>query len=391
MIAAYVIRLFGAVTIAYIVPLFSLAFAENVGDSCQVARSGTAGVCKIINDCPAVIDEIVSQGLFPAKCGFRGRDQIVCCPVPRSMTTTTTPAPTRISQRKCKQYEDAKFDRVFTNVGFNDKPILETVERCTFSIVPLVVGGEVANSGEFPHMALIGYERNFETNIIWGCGGSLISEEFVLTAAHCVETSRYEGRAKYVLLGEHDLSNDKNDRPLQVEIAEKFPHPEFKRSAKYFDIALVKMGVRVTFNPYRRPACLPHAYDTGTGKAIATGWGRIDFRGPSSQVLQKVILELFTEDECNATYLDAARTTQLRYGILPAQQFCAGSHTEKKDTCQGDSGGPLQTFHPYVKCMYTIAGITSFAKQCGDLNAPGVYTRVYNFLDWIENIVWPNQ
>lgn len=59
--------------------------------------------------------------------------------------------------------------------------------------------------------------------------------------------------------------------------------------------------------------------------------------------------------------------------------------------CQGDSGGPLQVYHPYRKCMYTVAGITSFAKQCGDLNAPGVYTRVYNFLDWIENIVWPSQ
>lgn len=152
-----------------------------------------------------------------------------------------------------------------------------------------------------------------------------------------------------MLLGEHDLSNDKNDRPLQVEIAEKYPHPEFKRSAKYFDIALVKMAIRVTFTPYRRPACLPEGYDTGTGHAIATGWGRVDFRGPSSQVLQKVILELFTEDECNATYLDAARTTQLRYGILPAQQFCAGSHTEKKDTCQVIKYSKLISRHRGVK------------------------------------------
>lgn len=58
---------------------------------------------------------------------------------------------------------------------------------------------------------------------------------------------------------------------------------------------------------------------------------------------------------------------------------------------QGDSGGPLQIQHPYVNCMYTVMGITSFAKQCGDLNAPGVYTRVYNYLDWIESIVWTNQ
>lgn len=137
-----------------------------------------------------------------------------------------------------------------------------------------------------------------------------------------------------MLLGEHDLSNDKNDRPFQVEIAERFPHPEFRRSAKYFDIALVRMAIRITFSPYIRPACLPEKYEITNSVLVATGWGRTDFRGSTSQVLQKVGLELFTEDECNITYADAARTTQLRNGILPAQQFCAGSHTEKKDTCQ---------------------------------------------------------
>lgn len=79
-----------------------MAFATNggdIGDSCQVARSGAQGVCKIINDCQPVIDEIVQQSLYPAQCGFRGRDQIVCCPVPMTTTTTTTPAPNRISQR----------------------------------------------------------------------------------------------------------------------------------------------------------------------------------------------------------------------------------------------------------------------------------------------------
>lgn len=142
------------------------------------------------------------------------------------------------------------------------------------------------------------------------------------------------GTPKYVLLGEHDLTNDKNDRPFQVEIAEKFPHPEFKRSAKYHDIAVVRMALRITFSPYLRPACLPERYEYPNEHAVATGWGRTDYRGSTSQVLMKVTLELFTEGECNITYADAARTNQLRFGIIPAQQFCAGSHTEKKDTCQ---------------------------------------------------------
>lgn len=146
---------------------------------------------------------------------------------------------------------------------------------------------------------------------------------------------RYKrGTPKYILLGEHDLSNDKHDRPLQVEISQKIPHPQFKRTAKYYDIALLKMALRITFSPYIRPACLPDHFQYPNEHAVASGWGRTDYRGQTSQVLMKVVLELFTERECNATYADAARTNQLRFGIIPAQQFCAGSHTEKKDTCQ---------------------------------------------------------
>lgn len=77
-----------------------VANGADIGEPCQVARSGAQGVCQVINSCKPVIDEIVNQGLFPAQCGFRGRDQIVCCPVPVTVTPRpTTPPPTRISQR----------------------------------------------------------------------------------------------------------------------------------------------------------------------------------------------------------------------------------------------------------------------------------------------------
>lgn len=179
----------------------------------------------------------------------------------------------------------------------------------------------------------------------------------------------YRGTPKYVLLGEHDLTNDKNDRPLRIEIAEKMSHPEFRRAAKYFDIALVRMSIRVTFSRYLRPACLPEFHNTGTERAIATGWGRTDYRGSSSQVLMKVILELFSDDECNVTYLDASRTTQLRYGILPAQQFCAGSHTEKKDTCQVRRMVIRQTYSEYHNvCYFVISFAGRFGRSSSNLS-----------------------
>lgn len=91
-----------AILINFMICMAFALFGANgadVGDLCQVARSGAQGVCQLINSCQPVIDQIVSQGLYPAQCGFRGRDQIVCCPVPPTTTTTTTLRPDRISQR----------------------------------------------------------------------------------------------------------------------------------------------------------------------------------------------------------------------------------------------------------------------------------------------------
>lgn len=137
-----------------------------------------------------------------------------------------------------------------------------------------------------------------------------------------------------MLLGEHDLKSDRNDRPLRVDIAETIPHPQFRRAKKYYDIGLVRMATQITFNKFMRPACLPETYSANKEHAIASGWGKTDYRGPTSDVLMKVVLELFSADECSATYINESRTTQLQHGILHDQQFCAGSHTEKKDTCQ---------------------------------------------------------
>lgn len=95
----------------------------------------------------------------------------------------------------------------------------------------------------------------------------------------------------------------------------------------------MKLEKNVEFNQFVRPACLAETFmDASEKKFIATGWGLTTHRGQKSNILQKVTLELFTQDECTKSY--SQRYSALNRGIIEPQQFCAGSHNESKDTCQ---------------------------------------------------------
>lgn len=118
---------------------------------------------------------------------------------------------------------------------------------------------------------------------------------------------------------------------------------------------------------------------------VATGWGVTKFGGQRSNDLLKVTLDLYSTNSCKSIYKTHKK---LPKGILETQ-FCAGTR-QGSDTCQGDSGGPIQVVSQENKCVYYITGITSFGKSCGSKNAPGVYSRVSSYLDWIEDVVWSN-
>ena len=108
----------------------------------------------------------------------------------------------------------------------------------------------------------------------------------------------------------------------------------------------------------------------------------------ASNDLLKVVLDFYSHPDCRKVFTEGVSKRRLRDGIVDESQICAGGVNESKDTCQGDSGGPLQIYHHEVYCMYSLVGITSFGKVCGSINSPGVYTRVSNYVSWIENIVW---
>lgn len=148
-----------------------------------------------------------------------------------------------------------------------------------------------------------------------------------------------------VVVGEYDLCQS-GTRTVIFSIAKMIKHPNYNDSTYYADIMLLKLNMRITFNEYIRPICLPPFYLLAktrkmySGKNVtALGWGLAD-TGDEVCAQREVKLEIYRPEDCDAT-VDTA--------------ICAGFYKNGKDTCAGDSGGPLQLVNKYDK--YELLGI----------------------------------
>lgn len=201
-----------------------------------------------------------------------------------------------------------------------------------FSFLFFCFLGTITRAGEFPHMAIIGHKID-EINVEWFCGGSLISYQYILTAAHC--TTRRSSQPNIVRLGEQNLRRlDDGASPEDYPVERIVRHPQFKQPAKYYDIAVIRLGRRVRITNHIRPACLWQSNNFNYPSVIATGWGLTRDRGNPSDDLLKVSLKVIDNRRCTSIF---ERYQQLRQGILDSQ-ICAGDDVDERDTCNGDSG-----------------------------------------------------
>ncbi|KAK9888036.1 hypothetical protein WA026_000316 [Henosepilachna vigintioctopunctata] len=248
--------------------------------------------------------------------------------------------------------------------------------------VKRVIGGTPASPSEFPFMAALGFGD--DKNIKWLCGGSLISEKFVLTAAQCT-VSRDFGNANTIRLGTTKLTTSIGEHPAQdIAVKKIHIHPEYVNRIRYNDIALIELAKEVNFSSSVYPACLHSESKSIDVPVVATGWGLTQFAGNRSDDLLKVTLSIISSDDCKKAY--PSTSSGLSKGIQADSQLCARSaDNTPRDTCQGDSGGPL-VIQKEAKSI--IAGVTSFGKACGIARSPGVYTRVSAFVPWLESVVW---
>lgn len=215
-----------------------------------------------------------------------------------------------------------------------------------------IVGGEKAKVNEFPWMARLSYFNRFY------CGGMLINDRYVLTAAHCVKGFMWF--MIKVTFGEHDRCKDA-ERPetrfVLRAISQTFSFSNFDN-----DMALLRLNDRVPITDFIKPICLPTNYDeTYIGKiGTASGWGTLKEDGKPSCELQFVDVPVISNEDC-------VKNTSYTEQMISPNMMCAGYVGKGgKDSCQGDSGGPLATMRPDGR--YELIGIVSWGNGCKSHN-----------------------
>lgn len=231
---------------------------------------------------------------------------------------------------------------------------------------PRITGGRPAEPDEWPWMVAIlrkGYPA------AW-CGGALITDRHVLTAAHCIH--KFKVAELFARLGEYDFKQFNETRSRDFRIAAMVHHIDFDPLNYENDIALMRIEKATIFNSYVWPVCMPPLGEMWEGyNGIVTGWGTQHFGGPASNILMEVNLPIWQMAKCREVFVER----------ITDNIICAGAEEGGRDSCQGDSGGPLLVQLPNRR--WIVVGIVSWGIRCGEKNRPGVYTRVDRYTQWI--------
>lgn len=222
-----------------------------------------------------------------------------------------------------------------------------------------IIHGVPALVGEYPSIVSI-QENGFHI-----CGGNIINEFTVLTAAHCTidhNTALWEAVAGTTHI-------DKGGSHMQKsKINSVIVHPKFEMHSSLFDIAIARVSKGFVFTPYVNYISL-HTSSNTPNMADIVGWGATTESGPTSSILLKTTIAVETKEECMAEYGD-----EIEFGLICAK-------TNHGDACNGDSGGPL------VCNSKELCGIISSGQGCGRENESALYIDVSYFIDWIDGLL----
>jgi len=237
-----------------------------------------------------------------------------------------------------------------------------------------IVGGFEAEENQWP------WEVALFIDDAWFCGGSLISENYVLTAAHCVDGASYFD----ILAGAHNVREPSEPNRVEITSFNGWTHPQWSPNDLSNDIALIELPSPIEFNDYIKPSCLPKDGDVVNPGDLITciGWGKpSDTSGGISPVLRMVQdLPSISNDDCNDIY-----------GIVGPGVFCIDT-TGGKGTCNGDSGGAcMKRFEAQSHGnsdapgdKWKQVGIVSFGSSAGcEVGYPAGFTRTEFYIEWL--------
>merc|ERR1712038_2177550 len=237
-----------------------------------------------------------------------------------------------------------------------------------------IVGGNEATPNSWPWQISLRWCPGCSLNNVGGhiCGGVIISEHWVLTAAHCVVDAMYNvSPASYyqIVAGDHDQSSwDGREQTRGIE--QIIVHQAYLTSDDGRDAALLKLSAPLVLSDYVSPICLTDVEVPVGTDCVATGWGETENPAESNLVLREVLLPIISQAECTNSY----------GSWITPYTVCAGYMSGGRDTCQGDSGGPLVC---EINGSWQLHGLTSFGFGCAEVDYPGVYTRMSELIAWV--------
>ena len=223
-----------------------------------------------------------------------------------------------------------------------------------------VINGKPARRGQYPWMAYV-------QSTIGSCGGSVINDRFVMTAAHCVKNVKSPDQFQVTL---HAYKTEDFETLPHSKVSRVLMHPEYTGIDSFNDIALLELEEPLTFNQTFMPICIPNSNDYDN--LVVAGWGLMNvwILKVTPPTLREADLNEVPTEQCNEFY----------EAIDGEKVICAGG---EKGSCQGDSGGPLMT----RKNGQTYqAGIVSFGgADCGIImKTPSVFERPTAHIEWIK-------
>ena len=312
---------------------------------------------------------------------FQGFNCKVVCKNPDSnnnvhVPTTSTIKPTTTSTTTtAKSAKTTPSSRPVTSKTPDGKPRLNC--KCGETRKGRIVcpKGEncTADLGSIPWQAAIVNKRRSQP---W-CGGAIINDRYVLTAAHCMVGKR--ASKIQVILGEHDWTTKSETQEDRYDVDKIIIHPRAGDQAQFdYDFALLRLVKTIGLNRKVRPVCLPDMATRFVEKdffagqfAQVSGWGVTDPNNPRRQArkLKKVSVRVMTDSECKGKYT---------YNPITPSMMCAAF--PERDACFGDSGGPMTIQDQGV---HVLEGVISWGKNCAKPQWPGVYARVRFVLPWI--------